>query len=358
MFNIYLQRSENAKGKSMRQILLVLTAIIAKSESPQAVQLRKRSATTLLEIICGRQDRIKVKPALQGLAHFLLRDLVSIAELVEILEQIPKRSSATKGLTESAQTLFVTFLTWVVHHDTALSAGHLVKNFLVQARRSPNYTATAYHEGVAPLWIVPVVQTLADWPDRIQEFKTHVFPHCFLPNIEEYMRVLSYLHFSEHVQSAGKLPKALCDFEKLDNQLDSSQEFRILLAAIEAGKELTIIRDNGTHIGKCDIKAVLTIVFRIYEFQRGASLRWSTLPARHRLRFVDVIYRTRRQTCRNVLVDLLDFHNTTFDSRRPAIAQAPSSTSPHRYRRQLPQRSKRIHAKAFRSSESQYCYSR
>lgn len=235
----------------MRQILLVLTAIVAKIESRRAVELQRQAAIILLEIICGRQDRIKVKPALQGLAHFLLRDLVSITGLVDILELTLRRSPNSVHVSVSAQTLFRTFLTWIVHHDTALSAGHLVKNFLIQARKSPEYATTAYDQDIAPLWIVPVVQTLGDWPDRIQEFKTHVFPACFLPNIDEYMRFLSYLHFSEHVQSTGRLPAALRSLEQHDNGLDRSEEFRVLLAAVEAGKELTIIRDGGVYIHKC-----------------------------------------------------------------------------------------------------------
>ena len=242
---VYLQRSDNAKGKSMRQILLVLTSLIMKDESPQALKLRRQAATTFLDIICERQDRIKVKPALQGLAHFLLREVVSLVELVELYEQLLRRSLSTSRAPASLQTLFRAFLAWIVHHDTSLSAGHLVKNFLLQARKLPEYSATTRDGEISPLWIEPVVRTLHEWPDRIQEFKTHVFPHCFLPNIDEFIRVLSYLHFTAHIRSKGPLPEGFHSFEQHDNGLDEPEEFRILLAAVEAGKELTIIRDNG-----------------------------------------------------------------------------------------------------------------
>ena len=250
MFNVYLQRSENAKGKSMRQILLILTSVITRNESSRAIKLRKQASSTFLDIICGRQDRIKVKPALQGLSHFLLRDIVSIAELVELYEQILKRSSRSNKTPGSAQTLFQAFLVWIVHHDTSLSAGHLVKNFLIQARKSPAYSTTIGNDYISPLWIKPVVSTLHEWSDRMQEFKTHVFPHCFLPNIDEYVSFLSYLHFTAHVQSNGIYPEALCAFEHCNNSLSDFEEFRILLAAIEAGKELTIICDRGANSSK------------------------------------------------------------------------------------------------------------
>lgn len=243
LFNIYLQRSDDAKGKSMRQMLLLLTSVITKSESTRASELRLQAATTFVDIVCDRQDRVKVKPALQGLAHFLLRDVVSIAQLLKIYNT-PSASTGQTG-TQSPQTLLKAFLTWVVHHDTSLSAGHLVKNFLIQARRLPEYAAQGDSTVVSPLWIEPVVEMLHDWPDRLREFKANVFPHCFLPNLDEYLRFLSYLRFGVHVQSKDSLPQVLRVYESQDNGLKRSEEFKILLAALETGKELTIVRDIG-----------------------------------------------------------------------------------------------------------------
>jgi hypothetical protein len=228
----------------MRQMLLVLTGVITKSESLRAFALRRKAAATFLDIICDRQDRLKVKPALQGLAHFLLRDVITVDQLVELYKEVLGRSASSTQVA-SPQTLFRTFLAWIVHHDTSLSAGHLVKNFLIQARKQWDYMTVSPQHSTSPLWIKPVVQVLHGWPDRMQEFKTHVFPHCFQPNIEEYLRFLSYLHFSEHVQSTGVLPQSFHVFDQENNGLDKSEEFRVLLASIEAGKELNVIRDNG-----------------------------------------------------------------------------------------------------------------
>jgi hypothetical protein len=228
----------------MRQILLVLTSIITKDESSRASELRRQATTTFLDIICGRQDRLKVKPALQGLAHFLLRDVVSIPQLLQLYGELLGHS-AGPAESETTKTLFEVFLAWIVHHDTSLSAGHLIKNFLIQARKSPNYIVTVQGAAIPPLWIEPVVTTLRSWPDRMQEFKTHVFPYCFLPNIDEYLSFLSYLHFSVHLESSGEIPEALCIPGEHNTGISKTDEFRILIAAIEAGKELSIVRDAG-----------------------------------------------------------------------------------------------------------------
>lgn len=230
----------------MRQMLLLLTGVITKNQSTRAVELRLQAAETFVDIICDRQDRVKVKPALQGLAHFLLRDVVSIAQLLDLYNS--QSTSNELSETSSPQTLFKAFLTWVVHHDTSLSAGHLVKNFLIQARQLPEYAPQVRSTTISPLWIEPIVQMLHQWPDRLREFKANVFPHCFLPNVDEYLRFLSYMRFGVHVRSKGGLPESLRTYESRTNGLDRSEEFKILLAALETGKELTIVRDIGQSI--------------------------------------------------------------------------------------------------------------
>jgi hypothetical protein len=244
-FNIYLQRSGDAKGKSMRQMLVVLTSVITKDQSERATELRRRATTSFLDIICEREDRIKVKPALQGLAYFLLRDAISITDLVSLFDEQLKRTSDAAKEPVTSRTVLKSFLAWVVHHDTSLSAGHLIKNYLLQARRLANYDEHPSDDSVSPLWIEPVMQTLRDWPDRIQEFKTHVFPHCFLPNLSEYLRFLAYLHFESHVPHNQGLPNQLCQSGNGTSPFSGLEEFRILLAAIATGKELNIVKDNG-----------------------------------------------------------------------------------------------------------------
>ncbi|CAN9318824.1 unnamed protein product [Alternaria alternata] len=247
-FNIYLQRSGDAKGKSMRQMLLVLTSVVTKDQSLRANELRRRATSSFLDIICEREDRIKVKPALQGLAHFLLRDVISITELIGLFDVQLKRTSNTVQDAVTSRTVFKSFLAWVVHHDTALSAGHLIKNYLLQARRLADYDERGNDGSISPFWIEPVVQTLQDWPDRIQEFRTHVFPHCFLPNLSEYLKFLAYLHFESHVPHENALPSQLYQAGGHTSSLGEMEEFRILLAAIATGKELNIVKDNDYRV--------------------------------------------------------------------------------------------------------------
>lgn len=244
-FKIYLEKSDGAKGKSVRQVLVTLTSILLRNQSPRASELQEWAVSNLVDIICLRQDRSKVKPALQGLAHFIQKDIATIPQLMTIHASIVGNTSDLNPAEADVQPLFSALLSWIVHHDTSLSAGHVVKNFLAQLRRTSHQDPTSVHDSVASVWIRPVVECLHQWPDRIQEFKTHVFPHCFLPDVDQYVHFLSYLHFPRHVESRGPIPDQLNAHSTEVNVLESFEEFRILLAAIQTGKELGVLKDTG-----------------------------------------------------------------------------------------------------------------
>lgn len=245
LLTIYLDRSDSAKGKSVRQVLLTLTGILLRCQSPRSLDWQEKATATFVHIICQRQDRLKVKPALQGLAYFIQKDIATIPQLVDIYSKSSNdfSNNFTKGAT--TQSLLEVLLSWVVHHDTSLSAGHLIRNFLAQLRRTSHQDPSGTSQSAAAIWVVPVVECLRAWPERIQEFKTHVFPHCFLPNIEEYLYFLSYLNLARHVDLKDSLPCLLPELDTKDNGLGNMEEFRMLLASIETGKELGVVRDVG-----------------------------------------------------------------------------------------------------------------
>jgi hypothetical protein len=247
LFNIYLERSDDAKSKSVRQVLLVLTSVLSKSESPRALELQQRATTTFVDIICRRQDRLKVKPALQGLAHFLQKDVVELPRLLDIYQNLLDNQSDQTERSLIAQSLLDAFLVWIVHHDTSLSAGHLLKNYLAQLRRSSHFSTSETDEKEKPIWLKPVLDCLRRWPDRIQEFKTHVFPHCFLPHLDQFLRFLGFLHFAQHMGSGESLPAQLKVADVSANGYYDHEEFRVLLASIEKGKELGIVKDIGKY---------------------------------------------------------------------------------------------------------------
>lgn len=248
LFTIFLERSDDAKSKSVRQVLLVLTGVLSKSSSPRSEGLQHRAATTFIDIICRRKDRLKVKPALQGLSNLLQKEIVHLDKLFGYYHEVVDCQSDDLGDFGTAQVLLTEFLAWIVHHDTSLSAGHLLKNYLTQLRNWPQLKDSDRNHRLS-IWVHPVIECLHRWPDRMQEFKTHAFPHCFLPHIDEYLQFLSFLRFEKHVETRMGLPVQLRSSSAEVCTLGEDDEFRVILASIEKAKELGIVKD----IGKRDV---------------------------------------------------------------------------------------------------------
>ncbi|KAF2002414.1 HEAT repeat protein-like protein [Amniculicola lignicola CBS 123094] len=284
LLDIFLQRSDNTKGKSMRQTLLVLTSVLQKDRTDKSTKLAEQAISIFIEIVCFRRDRLKVKAALQGLAHFLLKDVVPLSRLIELYEGLhPEPGVASESMHQLVQSLLSAFLSWAVHHDTSLAAGNLIKSFLTQLRRSSFNDKSLVDEGLVwPLWIEPVVKIISQWPDRLSEFHTHVFPHCFMPHIDEFLNFLSFLHFGSHLNPKS-LPDQLCNYSRFSNGLDEREEFNLLLAAIQSGKELGIIKDIDGVIShdavevRGDCLAVSDNMFKSWIFHPETEIRLAGL---------------------------------------------------------------------------------
>ena len=69
LFDIFLERYDNAKPKSMRQVLLLLCTILHKDKSTTAQAVRDESVVRLFDVLFQEDDTSKVKPALIALSH-------------------------------------------------------------------------------------------------------------------------------------------------------------------------------------------------------------------------------------------------------------------------------------------------
>lgn len=268
LFHIYLDRSDNAKTKSMKQVFIVLSNLLARVKTPRSVSLQRDATLALLDIACYGQDRNRAKPALQGLSHLLSKDLASVRGLIDFYSCLAEEHPENAPVLPPVQSLLSRFLVWIEHHDTALSASHLIKSYISQVRRmkidhmarrsapqsaapeaaisnenDPTHPANlSSPEGVLPFWVEPVVRHLCQRSELIHEYKTHVFPYCFKPNLHEYIHFLLYLGFSHHM---GMTIPFQGTNEMYNNGLATADAFRLLLAAIQSGKDLGVVKDTG-----------------------------------------------------------------------------------------------------------------
>lgn len=240
MFNIYIERFDNAKAKSMRQVLVVLSNVLLKADDSRASNLRDQAIDRFLCIIIEQKNRLVAKPALHGLAHFLSKDLISISRLAEFRRKPIGDHSSTSEWPESVKYLLRQFLNWIPHHDTGQSASHLIKSFLDKIRK--DHAELVETDQLLPIWVEPLVHSICAEPEMILEYRSHVFPHCFQSHLNEYLTFLLYLRLDNHLAvSIASTPHG-----DLKSGMSVEDEFNLLLAALQAGKELGIIKDTGS----------------------------------------------------------------------------------------------------------------
>lgn len=217
IFDVFLQRSENAKSKPMRQVLVTLVKILSRIRDVNTVcSIMDAASKKLLAVILEHECLSFVKPAMQALEHFISKQVIDIPDFLTRVNQIrpseddaryPLRVAASIYHSGDGQGLHATLLppsviqsvgpnppqlsrwTSATHHfiwsvlecvrintDLAPAAGRLLSSFLVSLQR------TIFEENQCgkelDVWIRPVYGFMKQHPDLIE-----VFVHQILPDL-------------------------------------------------------------------------------------------------------------------------------------------------------------------------------
>ncbi|KAI9869949.1 MAG: hypothetical protein M1830_004896, partial [Pleopsidium flavum] len=301
-FTIYLNRSEDAKPKSMRQVLVTLTAILSKWPNPgQALVVRNRAVNTLLSIILGTDSRSKVKPALQALEHFTSKGVVPILDVVVSLQGLGNRNpgqllsgsvlpqcaeAGTVAVVEfddthlseppllasseaSIEFFVITLLEWVSHSDVAPAASRFISTFFKVLRKQDSKDVRYYHSVTKlPLWVSPLKRSVEQRLEGLEFLKHHVLPALFILDSHDMLQFVRSLPL-EHLLS-GTFPNA--DWPEvllLFSSLQVAQGLG-LVRVIEQG-----IRENDSD-DKSNIHVPLTACAQLLTHS-SATIRVATL---------------------------------------------------------------------------------
>ncbi|KAF2497326.1 hypothetical protein BU16DRAFT_505602 [Lophium mytilinum] len=239
LFGIYLNLFDKAKPKPMRQLLVVFTSVLKRENAPCSFQIRDQAVLRAVNLISRYQNHRKVKPALQALAHFISKDLVSIDQLIDLSSRIAVYSECRPPRVELGQILLAKFLDWVQHNDTALAAGHLVAHFLAKAQECNAFDVRISTD--LPLWVEPFENSIRASPESIQEFRHHVFPEVFRLGFDDYMLFLHHLQFYRYL---GQTSSAVAeDNDDTSGRLDDPVTISIIFAALQVGQDLGMVQD-------------------------------------------------------------------------------------------------------------------
>jgi hypothetical protein len=240
LFGIYLNFFDKAKPKSMRQVLLVSTAVLSKNTALWSSQYPQEAVSRIVDLISRDQNHRKVKPALQALAHFISKGLISVDQLIDLSGKCVQDSEVHVSRAKTGQTLLAKFLIWVLHHDTALAAGHLVAHFLEKGSDSQAFNQE--RETGLPIWAEPFETCIRASPESIQEFRHHVFPNVFRLSFDDYIQFLHHLRMRRYLNA---IPSSEAEANTDYGRPDDAVEISILFAALQAGKDIGMVKDIG-----------------------------------------------------------------------------------------------------------------
>jgi hypothetical protein len=179
----------------------------------------------------------KMKPALQALEGIISRQIVSVVDIARALS-IDLGAGGDRS-SETYQTLFRKMLEWATHPELTQTAGRAIAKLWTQLRAELQTPSNMYNGLALPLiWINPLVGTLADCPESIPRFKSHVFPELFLVNLADFRILLKAFGFYSIFPRNQEPPTEV-------KRIDLGICRIILFSVLDAGKHIGLVRDDG-----------------------------------------------------------------------------------------------------------------
>ncbi|KAF2836658.1 hypothetical protein M501DRAFT_939156 [Patellaria atrata CBS 101060] len=272
LLTVFLDRSENAKPKSMRQVLLLLVAIL--SEDREHIEEIKLSVVRrICDILYQSEYRPKVKPALHALSLMLSKQLVGIEQLCQVAYE---RDSAPSGELDPAKLIpriLSRFLEWVGNHDTAPAAGlllvTLLKHLPDSLKRKPLPNDTDFI-----IWAMPLYDAMLNSVDKLHSFKQYVLPGIFKLDRNDYIKFLYHCGFGQYMSHS------------MSDHIDGARLVvgqQILFTTLRTGKEIGMIKETGKHriltlpLPRDGTIGIPTVLFSRLLLQENLSSRLSAL---------------------------------------------------------------------------------
>jgi hypothetical protein len=234
-FWIYLDQHHALNVKPSRLLLTSLTTALIKCQDKSICEPEKaRLLEFLVQHIATPSENALTRPAMQALAHWLSKNIISAEDLCNVfgnaLTEKPNSSSSTP-----VPDVLTIVLRLAQHEDLASSAGSLAALVLQKAqsidRTSPSLAFGTHH---ASLWSSTVLQILKQKPKSLELFRLYVFPEIFQQDKPSFIAFLerlgiqSILGRNQSSKTTLPLPTLQCE--------------EVLFCALSVGSKLGLVK--------------------------------------------------------------------------------------------------------------------
>ncbi|KAH8653169.1 putative death-receptor fusion protein-domain-containing protein [Tricladium varicosporioides] len=234
LFNFYLEWNEKNQNRSMRQVLELLSSLVARNPNEATAQILKKTLIQrVLSIIGRRESQVLVKPAFKSLECFLSKKTISPEELIrEYDTNLQPSSVETLDLSNASSSgSWDSFISevfkWLAPADVSPATGKFLVT-LFKHLKDPTDDRKSFKTR-SSLWQHWIRKGLANNPQILENVKNYLFPALFKtdrPGSLEFLRDLN--------QS-----KLISDIQIQD--IDSHALLQ--LASIEVGKKTGLVEE-------------------------------------------------------------------------------------------------------------------
>lgn len=235
LFSFYVEWNEKNQHRSMRQVLELLSSLLAKNPdesvriSTKAIILQK-----LLSIVTHQAAQPFVKPAFKALECFLSKGTFSTSELINSYREHIQRKDLLAGIHEttfdSEETaldhLVSEVFDWMILADISPAAGKFLVTLFKESRMAmAELQVNQTHSTI--LWQKWIRQGLNRQPDVLENVKNYLLPPLFKLDRPSSMEFLKDLNTWNTLLGIGS--------QELDAQA------LLQLSALEVGKKTGLV---------------------------------------------------------------------------------------------------------------------
>jgi hypothetical protein len=235
--SVVLDRSDSAKGKSMRQLLGVLVALLPSFNAAESESIKNESLHLIFGILLSQSDHVKVKPAFQILSVFFSKKVISLEKFTSRLRVFMSDDLGGNTAPKTDRAILQDFakdlLDWMRFLDAAPGAGQTFCTLIkVLAQREKQILTETGASALETFWVEPLISSSMAFSGAAANFRHHLLPELFALDISDYVEFLETLGLNQWLATG-------------DSNGCNAVRTNLLYTSLQVGKETGIILDAG-----------------------------------------------------------------------------------------------------------------
>ncbi|KAG9837049.1 hypothetical protein KCU98_g4087, partial [Aureobasidium melanogenum] len=233
-FWIYLDQHHALNVKPSRLLLTSLTSALTKCQDKSICKSERSGLLeSLVQHIGTPSENAPTRPAMQVLAHWLSKNVISVNELCDVFS----RHSAGRDdrVSCSVKEVLAIVLRLAPYEDFASSAGSLAALILQKARSTDQIPAPlAFGNHYASPWSSTVMDILRQKPQALEVLRLYVFPEIFQQDRPSFVAFVDQLGIRSILGRGQSSETSLL--------LSTSQREEVLFCALSVGSKLGLVK--------------------------------------------------------------------------------------------------------------------